>query len=412
MRRLVSKIYNDDARLAIAIFLLALAPRAGLVFYFGGTDPVFTDFSYQTMAENYAEGRGLGMPDVYAGAGRIYVRAFRPPLFPFLWGLVYPWTQGWYLPVRLAHAILSSLTCVLVLFAGQRLLNRASGTTGALLTAFFPSQIWHGVNLMTEPLFAFFLTALILLLLRLNQTASAPTAFAAGLSAGLGVLSRSALVGFVPLAALWLLCALPRKKWLVLLFVAGFLCAMSPWWVRNWRVFHRFVATTTDGGHGFLIGNNDRTLSDPRGVYVPEDWSFAGDAIHDELALRNRLYEKGLEYLRSHPAVWPRLALDKACRLWRMYPHTDFVDVRHAVIYGISNFIVFPFIIAGAALSFFALPANRMRFSLVYLLVVFMTGIHMVYIAVMRYREPFMPLLLCFAGYAVTAALTRRAPAE
>ena len=406
MRNLLLKIYRDDVRLALVIFVLALAPRAGLVLHFSGSDPVFSDLYYQLMAENYAEGHGLGMPAVYEGAGRIYLRAFRPPLFPFLWGVVWKWTgKGWYTPIRLAHAVLSALTCVLVFFVGQRLLDRPSGLVGAILCSVFPSQIWHGVNLMTEPLFFFFLTLLVLLLLRLKDRPSAPVGLLAGASAALGVLSRSVLIGFVPLAAVWLAVVLPKRRWIALVFLAGFACAMSPWWVRNWQVFHHFVPTTTDGGHGFMIGNNERSRTDPRGVYVPEDWSFIKDVIHDELAINQRFYQRGLAFIKSHPGEWVRLAVDKFCRFWRFYPHADFVQRRYAILYGITYTAVFPFFVAGALLAFFARGAQRGKLALILLLVAYMTAIHMLYIAVIRYREPLMPFLLCYAGYAVTRLL-------
>ena len=413
MREVLTKIYRDDVRVALLIFALALLPRAGLVLHFGGADPVFTDPFYERMAEDCAQGQGLGMPHVYEGAGRIHLRAFRPPLFPFLWGLVYPWIGGWYTPIRMAHAVLSAFTCVLVFFVGQRLLDRASGLAGAALCALYPALIWHSVNVMTEPLFIFSLTLLMLLLLRLRDRPSAWVGFLGGASAALGVLSRSALVGFVPLAALWLLAALPKRRWIALVFVLGFACAMSPWWIRNWQVFHHFVLTTTDGGHGFLIGNNARSRTDPRGVYVPEDWSFIKDVIHDELAINRRFYQRGLDFIKSHPGEWVRLALDKFCRFWRFWPHTDFVARRYAIIYGISYTALFPFIVAGAILSFWSLPGQRGKLLLVYLLIFYMTAIHMVYIAVTRYREPLTPFLLCFAGYALghlLSARTRRHP--
>jgi 4-amino-4-deoxy-L-arabinose transferase-like glycosyltransferase len=301
----------------------------------------------------------------------------------------------------MAHAVLSAVSCVLIFFVGKRLLDRPSGLVGAVLCAFFPSQIWHGVNLMTEPLFIFLLTLLVLLLLRLKDKPSGLGAICAGAIAGLGVLSRSVLVGFMPIAAGWLVIALPKRRWLALVFLLGFTWAMSPWWVRNWQVFHHFVLTTTDGGHGFLIGNNEKTLTDPRGVYVPERWDFIKDVMPDEVAIQRRFYERGLRFIISHPGTWVRLAFDKLCRFWRLYPHTQFVETRYALIYGISNFAVFPFIVAGLVLSFFALPAQRKDFLLIGLLFFYMTLIHMVYIAVIRYREPLMPFLLCFAGYAL-----------
>jgi len=338
-------------------------------------------------------------------------------LFPLLWGLVYGVTGGKYLPIRLAHAALSALTCVLAFFIGKRLVSREAAALGAFLVGWYPPLVWHGVNLMTEPLFMFFMVLTVCLLLEARMGDSAMLwALGAGVCAGLGTLARSVLQGFVPLAGLWLIFSPSNRKRglaMALAFWLGFVLVMTPWVVRNWRVHRAFVPTTTDAGHGFFIGNNERTLTDPRGVYMPERWEFLKGL--NEVQIDRKLYSLGLQFIREHPGRWCRHLVDKFLRFWRFYPHGEFVATDqfssnvlsprlYVHVYGLSYSLAFPFMVAGFVLAYRRFPSQRPGYHLVLLIVAYMTGIHMIYIAVLRYREPLMFFLLCFAGHSLLSA--------
>ena len=411
-------IVGRRAAVSVAIFLLALAPRLLLALRLDPHRSIYTDPLYEKFARNVSLGRGFMASYAHPGFKKpMVIRSFRPPLFPMLWGMIYGPTRGSYRVVRVFHALLSSASVVVAYWIGLRLVTEAGAAVGALAAAGYPPLVWHSVHLMTEPLFIFFLLSAVLLLLRaVRREGGAWDAMGAGVCCGLGTLARSVLQGFVPLAGVWLF-FLPRRRrrgaLLCVSFWGAFALTLCPWAMRNWRVHHAFVLTTTDAGHGFFIGNNARTLQDPAGVFLPQDLSFLEGL--SEVEIDRRLYGLGLRYLCEHPAQVPRLMWDKFCRFWRFYPHVQFVasgefksnligDNVYVVIYGLSFGILFPLCVIGFFLAVRHHRGTRAGHALVLVLVGYMTGIHMIFIAVLRYRVPLMPILLMYSGYALALA--------
>ena len=433
LRKGVHWLLESDRRILIAVFLVALALRLGLVAMLPANDTVFADAPHLEIAKHFAEDEGFWLAGPYKGArghvGPDRVYCFRPPLFPFLWGLIYKATNGSYVPVRVTHAFLSAGMCALIFPIGMRLFGRDRGkipaALGALIAALYPPLVWHGVHLMTEPLFIFFQTLGVLLLLAAADKSSPFAAAAAGAAFGLAILSRSVLVAFVPLAALWLLWATWRKKaegsrplkkglalGAVFLLLTGLV--MLPWVIRNAVVLHALVPTTTDAGHGFYVANNERSLEDPRGFYMPDKWDFAlkpGETQLDEVTINRRLFAMGLRFCVAHPGQWVRLMARRFCRFWRFYPHLDqvkdFASAAHVIIYAVSYIPLFPLMIVGLFLAHRENPGRRTAYWLIYALVAYTAVIHTVFLATIRYRVPLMPVLIPFAAYAIYRAFGR-----
>ncbi len=398
----------------IIIFLLALIARLVLVATLPSDDNVFSDQLYLDYARNLAEGKGFYAELSYDTTGSFKAYAFRPPLFPLVWGLLYNITGGRYLPIRAGLAVLSAVGCVFVFPIGMRLFERRSvAVLGGLAAALYPPLVWNGVHLMTEPFFIFFQTVAVYLILRAAQGHSPLAAILGGVAMGLAILSRSVLIGFVPVAAAWILWrAKPRKQavLLAICFFYGAAFTVAPWSVRNYFVLREFVPVTTDGGHGFYIGNNPKTAEDPRGFYMPRDWPFLADipkAELDEVEVDRALYREGLRFIAHNPGAWLKLLGRKFCWLWRFYPHPGYIATRYVILYALSYLPVFPFMILGIITAPRLLTSWRRDHVLIYLLVGFTTAMHMIYIATIRYRVPLMPFLLLFAAFGLICVCDR-----
>jgi len=419
LRQLVEWLLAAKPRAFIAVFLLALAPRLALVASLDPGDNVFSDVLYLQYARNFASGHGFCSESVYGPVGPERLYAFRPPLFPFLWGLVYNVTRGSYTPIRVGMAMLSAVACAVAFLVGCRLFQgRGVPLLGALLGAFYPPLIWHGVHLMTEPLFILFTVLAVYCILRAGQEGSVAAAACAGAATGLAILSRSAIAGFVPVAAVWLFWV--RRQRQKRLVMPGLFCLLVafiglPWVLRNALVLSAFVPTTTDSGHGFYVANNERSLGDRRGFYIPADWAFLlgkGEQRLDEVTISRRLMNKGLAFVAAHPGQYVRLLVRRFFWLWRFYPHPGFVGRMQVVVYALSYIPLFPFMVAGLVMAYARERERRAEYWLVYLLVGYTTAVYTLFLATIRYRVPLMPFLLLFAAYAMQglgrAVQTRR----
>jgi 4-amino-4-deoxy-L-arabinose transferase-like glycosyltransferase len=404
----------------LVLFFVALAIRVALVIYLPSNDSVFWDQPYMVYARNFAEGRGFWMPNPYSenvGPDRVY--AFRPPLFPFLWGCVYKATGGSYLPVRMAFAIFGSITVALAYLIGIELTGRRlTAFLAGLICAGYPPLVWHSIHLMTEPMFILLQTTCIYALLRLRGSGKSGWLLLAGIAAGLGILTRSVLIGFMPVAALWMLWSgsWKRRAWVNAVVFGGIVCiVMSPWIIRNYRVFHRLVVTTTDAGHGAYVANNPNSLGDERGFWIPEDWGFVlkpGEQKLDEVEANRRLMGLARGYLIEHPGTAAKLMAQRFVTLWRFWPNPEFVARKYVVIYALSYVPLFPFIVAGIWLAHRRLRERLGALVLVDALLLYTTGIHVLLLAMMRYRVPLMPFLIVYAAFAMTCLVRPKAPQD
>jgi len=391
----------------LVIFVIAAIPRLALALWLPANDAVFWDEPYRDYARNFAEGRGFYMGNPYGpelGIERAY--AFRPPLFPFLWGCVYRVTRGAYAPIRIAHAFLGASACAVAYLAGLEFLGRrAIAFLGAVLCAIYPPLIWHSVHLMTEPLFISLSTLCIYALLRARREMGWAWLLTAGVAAGLGTLARSVLLGFVPFAALWLWHASGRGRRAVaraVVFAAVAVLTISPWMIRNALVLRAFVPTTTDLGHGFYVANNPDALNAREGFRVPGDWSFIlrpGETHIDEVTASRRLVREATLYLWRHKGAAVRLILRRFMTFWRFYPDPAFVTPRWQVmLYAASYTPAFVFMVIGIWIAHRGAEGRTSALLLVDTYVAYTVFIHTAILAMLRYREPLMPLLLMFSA--------------
>jgi hypothetical protein len=219
------------------------------------------------------------------------------------------------------------------------------------------------------------------------------------------------LIGFLPLLAIWIWWVRLKigRAWSgAALFCAVVLATLAPWIVRNAMVFHEFVPATTDAGHGFYVANNERSLDDPDGFYIPKDWSFMlkpGETSIGEVEASRRLMRIAGDYLLSHPGVALRLMARRFAALWKFYPNAGYVGRTQVLVYALAYVPLFPFMLFGLWRAHRRREAERMDLLLVDGLILYTTAIHTVFLAMLRYREPLMPFLLVFAAMGILCAV-------
>ena len=364
---------RDLARDVAIIFVLALGVRLALALSLPDNDTVSWDQSYWEYAKNFSEGRGFWMPNPYSGAVNLpRVYAFRPPLFPFAWGCVFRLTHGAYAPIRIAFAFLGAAACAIAYSRGNRVdrkthRRRSRGNPLRLLPAAHLAQRSPDDGAAVHSPFSGCIYAAFLF----RRTGRLRWAVLAGVAAGLAALSRSMLIGFLPLLAIWIWWARRKlgRAWSgAALFCAAVLATLAPWIVRNAIVFHEFVPATTDGGHGFYVANNERTLDDPRGFCMPDDWSFMlkpGETSIGEVEASRRLMHIAGDYLLSHPRVALRLMARRFVTLWGFYPNPEFVGRTQVLVYALAYIPLFPFMLFGLWRAHRRREADRMDLLLV-----------------------------------------------
>ena len=150
-------------------------------------------------------------------------------------------------------------------------------------------------------------------------------ALGTGGGGGAAVLVRPSWLLFVPAMLLVWLVASGRGRRAeavrgAVLVAVGFVAVMAPWWVRNARVYGRFVPTALWTGASLYDGLNPRATgaSDMDAFLAePDIWPLGEEAQDAEL------FRRAVAFARAHPRRVLELAAIKAARYWSPWPNAE-----------------------------------------------------------------------------------------
>ncbi len=217
------------------------------------------------------------------------------------------------------NAGFGALTCVGVWRLGLRLGGPAVGIVATALVAAFPSHVFFSALVLSETLFTCLVVALMLAAVRLVERGDQRVAvwMLWGLGAGATALVRAeaAVLAFVPAVALVTLGRRRAAGRVVVAALAGLVIALTPWTIRNVRLFGAFVPTSTGFGRTLWIGHNPHAhggMSHEIQRMMHAEISAAAIPITPagELATDRLLRGQALAFMAAHP--WRELTLTPA----------------------------------------------------------------------------------------------------
>ncbi len=192
-------------------------------------------------AINILKGRGISnIHDFF------HVYSFRPPLYPVFLSFIYSIFGHNYDVARIIQIILFSLTCVFVFRISEMTFKSRTGAfVSAALVGSYTGYIYYAFAFMTENLYLFFFVLCFYQVLRAEKTRSIWNAIFAGLFLGLGALTRTTILGLLPVYILWFAFVFRKRpkvffKMASVTSVTMFL-TISPWVVRNYLIHGQFL---------------------------------------------------------------------------------------------------------------------------------------------------------------------------
>jgi Dolichyl-phosphate-mannose-protein mannosyltransferase len=231
-----------------------------------GEDNFGFGFEMGRIGRSIALGQGFSNPY----GGNTGPSAWEPPLYPCLIGGVfkifgiYTYTAAWVL--LSINSLFAALTTVPVFLIAQRCFSPRVAIWSARAWAFNPYVWYWSVHWIWDTTFTPLMLALIFLVSL--KIASPETEqwqgwrgwAIFGVLWGVGALANPAMLSFLPFCGLWILRqryrrGLPSFGGVVLSSIVFFLI-LSPWLVRNYETFGRFVFIRDDFGLQFRLGNN------------------------------------------------------------------------------------------------------------------------------------------------------------
>jgi 4-amino-4-deoxy-L-arabinose transferase-like glycosyltransferase len=279
-----------------------------------------------------------------------------------------------------------------------------SGLLAGLLWALYPFAIFYTVIGLSE---SAFVTAMLLGFLAYYRKQF----FLGNLAMVAAILIRPSVELLVPVLIIAFALVVHRERALfaarqIGVFALVYLVLMAPWWWHNYEKYHAFVPLNLSGGLVLYTGNNpmNHTGGGIGGVDV-ERGKFA--AIKDPLQRDRALRQAAIAYIRDNPGRFVELALLKFKRLWQPWPHaSEYATPALIAVSVVSYLPILLLALLGAVLGM-----RRFARKLVPILLFFgyMTAVHMVTIASLRYRFPMEPFLVALAAPVLAFGLQRRA---
>jgi len=211
-------------------------------------------------------------------------------------------------------------------------------------------------------------------------------AFGAGLAWGGAILVRPSWALFVPATLIaWVLTCGAARRWEAVwrsgLVALGVVVVMAPWWIRNERIFGRFVPTAIWMGASLYDGLNPRATgaSDMSFMNDPALWPL--DEETQDAVLRDR----ALAFVRAEPARALWLAVVKCARYWSPWPNAESFR-SPAIALASASFTVPLFVLI--ALGVWDRRRDPRALVLLAGPLLYFCVLHMVFASSMRYRIP------------------------
>ncbi|MBV8476414.1 MAG: glycosyltransferase family 39 protein [Acidobacteria bacterium] len=282
-------------------------------------------FAYETgrIARSLATGQGFGNP-LFENTGPT---AFLTPVYPAIVALIFKlfgvYTKASAIVILSLQAAISSFTAIPVFFFARKSFGAQVANWSAWAWAFFPYAVYFSVErIWSTWLSTLLLSILFWMAISIDARTRIWTWLGFGVLFGITALTDPVVLSVLPLLVGWMCYRLARRSapWLTqagLAMLALVLC-VSPWFVRNYRVFHRFVPFRDTLGMELLIGNNGDTFHWRPAEIGPwhnhHDWEQF--KALGELSYMGRDQRWALAFIRSHPGFFLGTTLRRVVYLW------------------------------------------------------------------------------------------------
>ncbi len=316
-----------------------------------GEDNFGFGFEMGRVGRSIALGQGFSNPY----GGNTGPSAWEPPLYPYLIGGVfkifgiYTYASAWAL--LSINSLFAALTTIPVFLIAHRTFNPRVALWSARAWAFNPYVWYWSIHWIWDTTFTPLMLALIFLVsLKLASLEMEWPGWQGwslfGALWGVGALANPTMLSFLPFCGLWIWRQRYRRGLPSMAGVAFsslvFFLVLSPWLVRNYEAFHRFVFIRDDFGLQLRLGNNKladgmliATLQPNLNQPELENFQRMG-----EIAYEAYCRQRAFDWIRANPGRFVVITMKRFFYYWNGVPrNTDSVapwDFRSSLFLGSS----------------------------------------------------------------------------
>ena len=370
--------------------------------------------------ENFGFGWEMGRIAASLASGHGFSNQFGPPTGPTAWEPpLYPYlTAGVFLVFGIyskasafvlltLNSAYSALTCVPIFKIARRIFSAKVAIVSAWAWALLPNvMFWCTRWIWETTLSALLLATVIWLTLRLEEGDGWWPWFEFGLLWGIIALNSTSLLSFLPAAGLWAWYRRAksgnRSLAGVVLSAFIFLACITPWLLRNYHTFGKFIFVRDNFGAELRLGNGngaDGTLmvymDPPHDPYAMRQFQTMGELPY--IAMRK---QQAVAYIKADYGRFVLLSLKRFVYFWAGTPKATeppwMSEVKNS------------FFLASSVLMFWglarALRRRRPGAWLLFWLILLYPAIYYFVYPGQRYRVPIEPEMTILCVYLLTEA--------
>jgi 4-amino-4-deoxy-L-arabinose transferase-like glycosyltransferase len=279
------------------------------------------------VARSIAMGQGFSNPY----GGNTGPTAWEPPLYPYLMAGVfklfgiYTYASAWALLT--INSLFASLTTIPIFLIAQRSFGNRVARWSVWGWALNP-YIWYwSIHWIWDTTFTPLILSLIFLVaLELQERRAFRGWLIFGCLWGVAALANPSMLAFLPFCGLWIW----RRRFKnglpsfsgVVLSSAIFFLVLSPWLVRNFEVFGRFVFLRDDFGLQFRLGNSNSAEGMLMAYLQPNlnKLEFEKFQRMGELAYAKDCQRLAFQWIRENPGRFAVVSLKRFFYYWNGVP--------------------------------------------------------------------------------------------
>jgi 4-amino-4-deoxy-L-arabinose transferase-like glycosyltransferase len=312
--------------------IVALTVRLAVIpfTYHEWMDPfVLEHWAFGRIARSIVSGHGFGSP--FADTG---LSALLPPVYSYLLAGIFKIfgieTRAAVLAALSLNSLFSALTCVPVFLLARQAFGQRVAKWAGWGWAFSPYGVYYGADwAWSTCLVTLELCCLFLMAWCLENSSRKRDWLLFGAFCGIAALTEPVVLAVLPLLGIWTLyrryrMSRPWKVQMIAVALAG-IAMLSPWLMRNYELFHRFIPVRSGFGLELYIGNNgysehwvNRSLHPNHSDAELSEYERVG-----EMAYMDHKLQQGKDFIRGHPAWFAWMTFRRIVYMWTGYWSLD-----------------------------------------------------------------------------------------
>jgi hypothetical protein len=375
-------------------------------------------YKFKSADDNFGFGWEMGRIGAAIASGHGFSNAFgaqtgptawEPPLYPYVTAGVFEvfgvYSRASAFVLLSINSICSALTCIPIFLIARRIFSEKVAVGSAWTWALLPyAMVWCTRWVWETSLSALLLTVIFWITLTMEERDGWEPWLEFGLLWGTAALNSTVLLSFLPASGLWVWYhrAKRRKRSFsgVVLASVIFIACVTPWTVRNYHAFGKFIFIRDNFGAELRLGNGNgadgtwmQYLHPTQDLYAMRQYTSMGELAY--VAMRR---QQALDYIKADYGRFAVLCLKRFIYFWAGPP-------RLAQVWWLAQ-VKNSLFLASSVLMFWGLGRALRRRKpgawLLFWLILLYPAIYYVVFPGQRYRNPIEPEMAILGVYLLT----------